>query len=297
VGRRVTGITVVGLIAGLVSACGGSGTPPEGLPDGTGAAGFAAATLHLTNSSRYLGRTPYATSAKSPKAIQAHLVEFRSAVRTYDLTFVELDRRATRGKAGSGGDVRAGWDALLRLSAETRRRNQALMTALADPLTLQAHECSLAENQQVAERQVEAMDAVVRATKKIQETFDVTTDFDRIEPADADARQAESTVSVAVQCLDAIRMARTAAAPPAKTATARTKKPKKEERADLQALDLFVREGVPISAPGPLVDAREALLAYVAAAQEPATPVAASREHRALESLRDILTRVRMLLG
>jgi hypothetical protein len=297
VGRRVTGITIVGLIAGLASACGGSGTPPEGLPDGTGAAGFAAATLHLTNSSRYLGRTPYATSATSPKAIQAHLTEFRAAVRTYDLTFVELDRRATRGKAGSSGDVLTGWDALLRLSAETRRRNQALMVALADPLTLQAHECSLAENREAAARQVEAMDAVVRATKKIQEHFDVTTDFDRVEPADADAQQAESTVTVAVQCLDAIRMARTAAAPPAKTTTASSKKVKKEDRADLQALDLFVREGVPISAPGPLVDAREALLAYVAAAQEPATPVAASREHRALESLRDILTRVRMLLG
>ena len=296
-GRRVTGITIVGLIAGLASACGGSGTPPEGLPDGTGAAAFAAATLHLTNSARYLSRTPYATSAKTPKAVQAHLTEFRSAVRTYDLTFVELHRRATRGKAGSSGAVQSGWDALLRLSAETRRRNQVLMAALADPITLQAHECSLAENQQVAERQVEAMDAVVRATHKIQETFDVATDFDRVEPADADARQAESTVSVAVQCLDAIRMARTAAAPAAKTTTARAQKPKKEERADLQALDVFVREGVPISAPGPLVDAREALLAYVAAAQEPATPVAASREHRALETLRDILTRVRMLLG
>lgn len=296
-GRRVTGITVVGLIAGLVSACGGSGTPPEGLPDGTGAAAFAAATLHLTNSSRYLARTPYATSATSPKAIQAHLAEFRTAVRTYDLTFVELDRRAMRGKASSSGAVQTGWNALLRLSAETRRRNQALMTALADPLSLQAHECSLAENQPVAERQVEAMDAVVRATHKIQEDFDVTTDFDRVEPADADARQAESTVTVAVQCLDAIRMARSAAAPAARSATAGSKKPKKEERADLQALDLFVREGVPISAPGPLVDAREALLTYVAAAQEPATPVAKGREHRALESLRDILTRVRMLLG
>jgi hypothetical protein len=297
VGRLVTGITVVGLIAGLLSACGGSGIPREGLPEGTGAAGFAAATLHLTNSVRYLSRTPYATSASSPKAIQAHLLDFRSAVRTYDLTFVELQRRATRGKAGSNGVVLSGWDALLRFSAETRRRNQALMAALADPLTLQAHECSLAENQQVAERQVAAMDAVVRATHEIEKTFDVTTDFDRVEPADAAARRAESTVSVAVQCLDAIRMARTATAPAAKTTTARATKPKKEERADLQALDQFVREGVSISAPGPLVDAREALLAYVSQAQAPATAVAESREHRALESLRDILTRARMLLG
>ncbi len=296
-GRRVTGITAVGLIAGLVSACGGSGVPPEGLPEGTGAAGYAAATLHVTNSARYLARTPYATSASSPKAVQAHLTEFRAAVRTFDLTFVELDRRARRGKAGSSGAVLSGWDALLRLSAETRRRNQALMLALTDPLTLQAHECDLAANQQVAERQVEAMDAVVRATKEIQRSFDVTTDFDRVEPADADARQAESTVTVAVQCLDAIRMARTSAAPGAKATTARSGQPKKEKRADLEALDQFVREGVPISAPGPLVDAREALLAYVSAAQAPSTPVAKSREHRALELLRDVLTRVRMLLG
>ncbi len=296
-GRRVTGITVVVLTAGLVSACGGSGTSREGLPDGTGAAAFAAATLHVTNSSRYLSRTPYASSATTPKAIQAHLREFGAAVRIFDLTFVELDRRAARGKAGSSGPVLTGWEALLRLSAETRQRNQALMLALADPLTLQAHECDLVQNQQAAQRHVEAMDAVVRATHEIKRTFEITTDFDRVEPADADARRAEGTVTVAVQCLDAIRMARTAAATP-KTTTARAGgKLKKEERADLQALETFVLEGVPISAPGQLVDAREALLAYFAAAQEPATAVAKGRERRALESLREVLTRVRMLLG
>ena len=91
-----------------MSACGSSGVPREGLAEGTGAAAFAAATLHLTNSARYLSRTPYATTASSPKAIQAHLLEFRSAVRTYDLTFVELDRRATRGTAGSSGVVLGG---------------------------------------------------------------------------------------------------------------------------------------------------------------------------------------------
>ncbi|MDX6378328.1 MAG: hypothetical protein QOE98_2631 [Gaiellaceae bacterium] len=297
-GRRVTGITIVGLIAGVASACGGSGIPPEGLPEGTGAAGFAAATLHLSNSQRFLARTSYAATATTPKGIQAHLRELRGAVQTFDLTFVELDRRAARGKAGSTGVVLRGWDSLLRLSAETRRRNQALMVALADPLTLQAHECDLAANQQVAQRHVAAMDAVVGAAHEIEKTFDVTTEYDRVVPGDAAAQRAESTVAVAVLCLDAIRMASTAAAPAAKTTTARAgAKPRKQERADLQALDDFVREGVSISAPGQLIDAREALLAYVAAAQEPATPVAEGREHRALLSLREILTRVRLLLG
>lgn len=289
---------MVGLIAGVATACGGSGIPREGLPEGTGAAGFAAATLHLSNSQHFLARTSYAATATTPQGIQAHLRELRGAVQTFDLTFVELDRRATRGKAGSTDVVLRGWDSLLRLSAETRRRNQALMLALADPLTLQAHECDLEANREVAQRHVAAMDAVVDAAHEIEETFDVTTDYDRIEPGDADAQRAESTVAVAVLCLDAIRMAGTAAAPAAKTTTARAgAKPKKQVRADLQAIDAFVREGVPISAPGQLVDAREALLAYVGAAQEPATPVAASREHRALQSLRGVLTRVRLLLG
>jgi hypothetical protein len=271
--------------------------PREGLPDGTGAAGFAAATLHLTNSSRYLARTPYASSASSPMAIQAHLMELRGAVRTYDLTFVELDRRAARGKAGSTGAVLAGWQSLLRLSAETRRRNQALLAALADPLTLQAHECNLAENQQIAQRHVEAMDALVRATHEIERTYDVTTEYERLEVGDAAAHRAESTVVVAVLCLDATRMANTAASTAKTTTASSSAKPKKQERADLQALDTFVREGVAVTAPGQLVDAREALLAYVAAAQEPATPDAKGREHRALDSLREILTRVRILLG
>ena len=97
-GRRVTGIAVVVLFAGVASACGGTGTPREGLPDGTGAAAFAAATLHLENSSRFLAQTPYETSATTPKAIADHLAEFRAALRTFDLTFIELDRRANRGR-------------------------------------------------------------------------------------------------------------------------------------------------------------------------------------------------------
>ena len=112
-GRRVTGITVVVLTAGLASACGGAGTPREGLPDGTGAAAFAAATLHLTNSSRYLARTPYASSATTPKAIQAHLRELAAALQTFDLTFVELDRRASRALAREEASAAADDDELL----------------------------------------------------------------------------------------------------------------------------------------------------------------------------------------
>jgi hypothetical protein len=297
VGRRATGIAVVVLLAVLAGACGGTGTPVEGLPDGTGAAGFAAATLHLTNSSHFLQQTPYATGATTPKAIQAHLTEFRTAVHTFDLTFIELDRRSNRGRAGSSGVVLAGWNALLRLSAETRRRNLALQTALTDPLTLQSHECDLQANQQLAQRQVEAMDAVVTAAHAIEKAFPVTTEYAEVDAGDAAAQRAESTVTVAMLCLEATRMATAAAPPAAKTATARATRAPKVGRADLKALDEFVRKGVPVSAPGRLVDAREALLAYLGAAQEPPSPVAESRERHALQSLREIMDGVRYLVG
>ena len=241
--------------------------------------------------------TPYETSATTPKAVADHLAEFRAALRTFDLTFIELDRRATRGRTGSSGVVLAGWNALLRLSAETRRRNLALWTALADTQALRTHECALQENQQAAQRQVQAMDAVVTAAHAIEKDFDVTTEYAKTDAGDAAAQQAESTVGVAVLCLDAIRMAANAAPPEGgKTTPARATKPKVVQE-DLKALDSFVRKGVSISAPGQLVDAREALLAYVSAAQEPSSPVATSREHRALTSLREILTRVRLLPG
>ena len=285
------------LFAGVAGACGGTGTPPEGLPDGTGAAAFASATLHLENSSRFLAQTPYATSATTPKAIADHLTEFRTALRTFDLTFIELDRRAKRGLAGSSGAVLAGWNALLRLSAETRRRNLALLLALDDTQSLRSHECALGENQQVAQRQVEAMDAVVSAAHAIEKDFPVATEYAKVEPGDADAQRAESTVGVAVLCLDAIRMAVNAAPPPSGKTTPARAQPPKVVQEDLKALDGFVREGVPLSAPGQLVDAREALLAYVAAAQEAPSPVASTREHRALQSLGEILTRVRLLPG
>ncbi len=294
-GRRVTGIIVAALLAGFASACGGSSTPPEGLPDGTGAAAFAAATLHLTNSSRFLGQTPYATAATTPKAIQAHLTEFRAAVRTFDLTFIELDRRAARGRAGSTGAVLDGWTALLRLSAETRRRNLELMLALSDTQALQSHECDLGANQPAAQRQVEAMDAVVSAAHAIEKAYPITTEYATTDPGDATAQRAESTVSVAVLCLDAIRMAANAA-PPASGTTVAKRVPKVVHE-HLKALDAFVREGVPVTAPGQLVDAREALLSYLAAAQQPPSPEVASRERRALQSLREILTRVRLLPG
>ena len=298
-GRRVTGIAFVVLFAGVAGACGDGGAPREGLPDGTGAAAFAAATRHLGNSSRFLAQTPYETSATTPKAIAAHLAEFRAAVRTFDLTFIELDRRAVRGRAGSTGAVLDGWNALLRLSAETRRRNLALMLALTDTQALRTHECDLDQNRQGARRQVDAMDAVVTAAHAIEHDFPVTTEYAKTDPGDASARLAESTVGVAVLCLDAIRMAANAAPPvgTSKTTPARAAAPLKVVQEELKALDAFIREGVPVAAPGRFVDAREALLAYVAAAQEPASAVADSREHRALQALREILTRVRLLPG
>jgi hypothetical protein len=297
VGRRVTGITVVVLSAGIAAGCGGAGAPPEGLPDGPGAAGFAAATLHLANSSRFLAQTPYETSATTPKAIAAHLAEFRAAVRTFDLTFVELDRRARRGRAGSAGAVLDGWNSLLRLSAETRRRNLGLLVALTDVQALRTHECDLAADQPVAQRQVEAMDAVVSAAHAIEKAYPVTTEYAKTDPGDAAAQRAESTVGVAVLCLDAIRMAANAAPPDATTTTARAARKPKVVQEELKSLDRFVREGIAVSAPGQLVDAREALLAYVTAAREPPSPVSQSHEHQAMQALREILTRVRLLPG
>jgi hypothetical protein len=296
-GRRVTGITVVMLSAGIAGGCGGAGAPPEGLPDGTGAAAFKAATLHLANSSRFLAQTPYETSAKTPKAIAGHLAEYRAAVRTFDLTFIELDRRATRGRAASTGAVLDGWNALLRLSAETRRRDLGLYRALTDPQALRTHECDLAANHPVALRQVEAMDAVVRAAHAVERAFDVITEYATTDPGDAAAQRAESTVGVAVLCLDAIRMAANAAPPEGTTTTARAARKPKVVQEELKALDRFVREGVPVSAPGQLVDAREALLAYVTAAQEPPSPVAESHERSTRQALREVLARVRLLPG
>ena len=142
------------------------------------------------------------------------------------------------------------------------------------------------------------MDAVVRATHKIQETFDVTTDFDRVEPGDAAAQQAGEHRLVS-PCSASTRSGWRAPRrrPQRRRRPARAQEAEEGGARRPAGARLFVREGVPVSAPGQLVDAREALLAYVAAAQEPATPVPPSREHRALETLRDILTRVRILLG
>lgn len=297
--RRVTGIAAAALLAVVASGCGGASEPPEGLPEGTGAAGFAAATLHLSNATRYLGRTPYETGATTPKAVRAHLAELRTALRTFDSTFVELERRATRGRAGSNGEVRAGWESLLRLGQQTRRRNQLLLIALADTGTLQAHECDLEANRQASLGHVTAMDAVVRASRAIEADYEVDTSYGRVEPYDGEALLAESTIGVAVRCLDAMSMTAASASGKAGAATVsnRPTKAAKARTAQLKALDRFVREGVPVTAPGQLVDAREALLAYAAAVGEAPSAGATSHTHGTLRTLRDTLTRVRMLLG